>query len=146
MFASKHTRVEIPSKSIPTLSKNLRFSASSHSIHEKVFPAKYHKVGKGLEKVVHSASKTKKKKFAQKLFTKHYFPAVMNNHTPKQRSSGDFAFTFPPLFESGNYVGEKSFITVVSEANCGFILMGDFFDETEMYDTTNKRSFHLSES
>ena len=73
MFASKHTRVEIPSKSIPTLSKNLRFSASSHSIHEKVFPAKYHKVGKGLEKVVHSASKTKKKKFGQKFFTKHYF-------------------------------------------------------------------------
>ena len=24
--------------------------------------------------------------------------------------------------------------------------MGDFFDETEMYDTNNKRSFHLSES
>ena len=43
-------------------------------------------------------------------------------------------------------MGEKNFITFVSEANCGFILMGDFFDETEMYDTTNKRSFHLSES
>ena len=28
--------------------------------------------------------------------------ALMNNHTPKQRSSGDFAFTFPTLFESGN--------------------------------------------
>ena len=96
MFASKHTRVEIPSKSIPTLRKNLRFSASSHSIHEKVFPAKYHKVGKGLEKVVHSASETKI------FFTKYYFSAVMNNHTPKQRSSGDFAFTFPTLFESGN--------------------------------------------
>ena len=101
MFASRHTRVEIPSKSIPTLRKNLRFSASSHSIHEKVFPAKYHKLGKGLEKVVHSASKTKKQ-FGQKHFTKHYFPAVMNNHTPKRRFSGDFAFTFPTLFESGN--------------------------------------------
>ena len=101
MFASKHTRVEIPPKSIPTLLKNLRFSASSRSIHEKVFPAKYHKVGKGLEKVVHSDSKTKKN-FGPKLFTKHYFPAVMNNHNPKQRSSGDFAFTFPALFESGN--------------------------------------------
>ena len=101
MFASKHTRVEIPSKSIPTLLKDLRFSASSHSIHEKVFPAKYHKVGKGL---VHSASKTKKNRILDKLklfYTKHYFPAVRNNHTPKQRSSGDFAFTFPTLFESG---------------------------------------------
>ena len=63
MFASKHKRVEIPSKSIPTHLKHLRFSASSHSIHEKVFPAKYHKAGKGLQKVVHSASKTTKKKF-----------------------------------------------------------------------------------
>ena len=102
MFASKHTRVEIPSKSIPTLLKKLRFWASSHSIQEKVFSAKYHKVGKGLEKAVHSASKTNKKKFGEKLLTKHYFPAVMNNHTPKQRSSWDFAFTFPTLFESGN--------------------------------------------
>ena len=102
MFASKHTRVEIPSKSVPTLRKDLRFSASSHSIYEKVFPAKYHKVGKGLEKVVRSASQTKKRYFDKNFYTKHYFPAVMNNHTPKHWSSGDFASTFPTLFESGN--------------------------------------------
>ena len=70
----------------------------------------------------------------------------MNNHTPKQRSSGDFVFKFATLFESGNWVGEKGFNTVVGEANCCFILMTDFFDETEMYDTNNKRSLHLSES
>ena len=75
MFASKHTRVEIQSKSIPTFRKNLRFSASFHSIHEKVFPAKYHKVGKGLEKVLHSASKTKKKE----IWTKTFYEAVFSS-------------------------------------------------------------------
>ena len=38
------------------------------------------KVGKGLEKVVHSASETKK--WTKYFHTKHYFPAVMNNYTP----------------------------------------------------------------
>ena len=70
----------------------------------------------------------------------------MNNRTPKQRFSGDFAFAFPTLFEPGNRVGEKSFNTVVSEASCCFILIGDFFDETEMCDINNKRSLHLSEN
>ena len=102
MFASKHTRVETPSKSIPTLRKDLRFSASSHSIHEKVFPAKYHKVGKGLKRFFTQFLKQKNRNLDKKFFTKHYFPAVMDNHTPKQRSCGDFAFTFPTLFESGN--------------------------------------------
>ena len=70
----------------------------------------------------------------------------MNNHTAKQRSSRDFAFTFQKLFESGIRLVKKVLITVVSEANCCFILIGDFFDETEIYDTNNKRSLHLSEN
>ena len=70
----------------------------------------------------------------------------MNIHTTKKRSSRDFASTFPTLFESRNQVGEKRFNTVVSESNCCFISMGDFFEETEMYDTNNKQSLHLSES
>ena len=44
----------------------------------------------------------KQKKWMKNFYTKHYSPAVMNTHTPKQRSSGDFAFKFPILFESGN--------------------------------------------
>ena len=101
MFASKHTRVEILSKSIPTLRKDLHFSASSHSVHEKVFPAKYHKSGKKPRKGC-SLSFYNKKNLDKKLLYEAPFSRVMNNPTPKQRSSGDFAFPFPTLFESGN--------------------------------------------
>ena len=59
----------------------------------------------------------------------------MNNQTPEQRSSGNFVFTFPTLFAPEIKVGEKSFDTVVSEASWCFIFIGDFFDQTEMYDT-----------
>ena len=145
MFASKLTRVEIPSKSVPTLRKDLRFSASSHSIHEKAFPAKYHKVGKGLEKVVHSASKTKKK-FEQKLFYEALFSSSYELSYSKTAVFWRFRFYIPNIVRVWKLGWWKKFSCVVSEANCCFILMGDFFDETEMYDTNNKRSFHLSES
>ena len=97
MFASKHTRVEIPSKSVPTLRKDLRFSASSLSIYEKVFPAKYHKVGKGLEKVVRSASQTKKKKFRQKLKYEALFSSSYEQFYSKTLVFWRFRFYIPNI-------------------------------------------------
>ena len=97
MFASKHTRVEIPPKSIPTLLKNLRFSASSRSIHEKVFPAKYHKVGKGLEKVVHSASKTKRKEIWTKTFHEALFSSCYEQSYSETAVFWGFRFYIPSI-------------------------------------------------
>ena len=146
MFASKHPRVEKPSKSIPTLRKDLRFRQVLILFMKKCSQRSTTKVGKGLEKVVHAASKTKKKIWTKTFIRSIIFQQLRTIILQKQRSSGDFAFTFPTLFESGSLFGEKNFNTVVSEANCCFILMGDFFEETEMYDTNNRRSLHLSES
>ena len=117
MLASKHTRVEIPSKSIPTFRKDLHFLASSHSIHEKVFPAKYYKGGKRPRKSF-SISFWNKKNWTKIFSTTQFFPRALNNRTPKQRSSGNLAFAFSTLFEYENQVLKNSLNTVATKESC----------------------------
>ena len=145
MFASKHTRVEIPSKSISTLLKDLRFPASPHFFHDKVFPAKYYKVGKGLQKVVHSASKTKKEirttSFKRSIIFQQLSTIIL-------QYSGFLENSLLHCLHCWNLeirLVKKVLILLLAKQTVVF-LMGDFFDETEMYDTNDKRSLHLSES
>ena len=82
VFASIHTKVEIPSKSIPTLRRDLRFLTSSHSIHEKVFTAKYHKSGKRPRKRFSISFRNEKETWQQFFPRRQCFPEVMNNQSP----------------------------------------------------------------
>ena len=61
MFASKHTKVEIPSNSLPTFRKDLHFLAFLILFMKKCSHRNTTKVKKGLEKFVLSASKTEKR-------------------------------------------------------------------------------------
>ena len=82
MFASKHTRVEIPSKSFPTLRKDLHFSASSRSIHEKVFPAKYQKSGENVYKRLFTHFLKQKKwteTFIRSIFFQQLWTIILQN-------------------------------------------------------------------
>ena len=106
------------------------------------------KVGRGLETVIQSASKSKKEKrrILDKILSRQQcFPAVMNNQSP---NSG---FIDISLLRSQHYSSVKFrrvklvLITAAAEASCCFILISGVMVEAEMYDTNNKRSLDRSE-
>ena len=113
-------------------------------MHDKVFTAKYQNCGKKPRKRF-SISSSKKEKLGQSSIYGAVFSSSYERSKSKQQFSGNLALTFPTLFESENEAREKSFNNVASKASYCFLLIAEFFEETELFDTNNKRSHELSE-
>ena len=98
------------------------------------------KVGRGLENVCQSGSKTNKEKketWTDFLFRRQCFPAVMNNQIPNSRFI-EISFLHSQHYSSVKIWRMKVVLnTAAAEASCCFALISGLFDESQMYDTNN---------
>ena len=144
MFASKNTKVRIPSKSITNFRKDSSFSKKFHCRHDSVFTAKYTKKGKSSLKCfsISFQNKNKEKRHSDKL---HYLEAMFSSSyeqsKSKQRFSGNLAPASPKKIEFEIQERASSIdYCCHTQASCCITLIVGLSDETQMYDTN---SIHL---
>ena len=92
-----NTKVEMPSKSSPTLRKDLRFSAILILFMIKCSQRKTTKMGKGQEKPVHSASKTKTRNLGKKFLCEALFSSSWEQSYSKTALFWRFRFYIPNI-------------------------------------------------
>ena len=131
-----NTRVKIPSKLIPTFCKDFFFPAGSHCIHDKMFTANYHDNGKRPTKRFSIRSSNKRQKLGHYFINETIFQQLWLISV-QTAFFWNFSFYIPNPVWVLKLGGEKVFNTFASKVNCCFILIGDFFIETEMYVTNN---------
>ena len=130
------------------LSRRLEFSDNSHWFEDKACIAKQHKSETRTRKRYQSGPEPERRNLEKFLYTQQNFSTGMDRESPSSSFLQSSLFHFPHvLFKKNRCVKKvKKYFTKKRSCCFNFISGVSWADETQKYDTNNKRSFDSSEN